>query len=134
MDDSCSVVAALVGWVLWRLCHQQPDSPVAGSSAYCSGAEPFQEPNSGIGHREGQQMSEHQLESGPEAISRFRAVIVAALRVKQLRRGSKPRIEMADKKHKDTCIAMEEVRRGLISFTESALSDGHLKAGVNGGF
>ncbi|HEU4835957.1 MAG TPA: DNA-directed RNA polymerase subunit omega [Pyrinomonadaceae bacterium] len=56
---------------------------------------------------------------GPATISRFRAVVVAALRVKQLRRGSKPRIEPDEKKHKDTSIAMEEVRRGLIRFTES---------------
>ena len=27
-----SVVTALVGWILWRLCHHQPDSPIAGSS------------------------------------------------------------------------------------------------------
>ena len=66
-------------------------------------------------------MSESRLESGPGDISRFRAVVVAALRVKQLRRGSKPRIELDDKKHKDTCIAMEEVRRGLVTFTESTL-------------
>lgn len=82
-------------------------------------------------------MSESRLESGPGAISRFRAVVVASLRVKQLRRGSKPRFELDDKKHKDTCIAMEEVRRGLISFTETALPHvheayglGNLKAGV----
>jgi hypothetical protein len=63
--------------------------------------------------------------------------VVAALRVKQLRRGSKPRIELDDKKHKDTSIAMEEVRRGLISFTQFALPHVHgangmgdLKAGV----
>ena len=62
--------------------------------------------------------------------------MVAALRVKQLRRGSKPRIEMDDKKHKDTTIAMEEVRRGLISFTPSLphVPDlngmGNLKPGV----
>jgi DNA-directed RNA polymerase omega subunit len=61
---------------------------------------------------------------GPGIVSRFRAVVVAALRVKQLRRGSKPRIEPDDMKHKDTRIAMEEVRRGLISFTESALPHG----------
>lgn len=66
-------------------------------------------------------MSDSQLESGPAAISRFRAVVVASLRVKQLRRGSKPRIELDHKKPKDTSIAMEEVRRGLISFTQSAL-------------
>lgn len=82
-------------------------------------------------------MSERLPQSGPEEISRFRAVIVAALRAKQLRRGSKPRIEVDDKRHKDTSIAMEEVRRGLITFTpfavphnddSSALRD--LKAGV----
>jgi DNA-directed RNA polymerase omega subunit len=58
--------------------------------------------------------------SGPVEISRFRAVVVAALRAKQLRRGSKPRIELDDKKHKDTSIAMEEVRRGLVTFTQFA--------------
>ena len=65
-------------------------------------------------------MSEN-IEAGE--ISRFRVVIVAALRAKQLRRGSTPRIEMDDKKHKDTTIAMEEVRRGLINFTELAVPD-----------
>jgi DNA-directed RNA polymerase omega subunit len=82
-------------------------------------------------------MNESQPKSGPGEISRFRAVVVAALRAKQLRRGSKPRIELDDKKHKDTTIAMEEVSRGLITFTEfvmphvpdpSAMRD--LKAGV----
>lgn len=78
-------------------------------------------------------MTESWPESGPGGISRFRAVVVAALRVKQLRRGSKPRIEPDAKKHKDTSIAMEEVRRGLISFTQFALTPngiGDLKAGV----
>ena len=82
-------------------------------------------------------MSASRQESGPGEISRFRAVVVAALRAKQLRRGSKPRIELDDKKHKDTSIAMEEVRRGLITFTQffgpnvhnpSAIRD--VKAGV----
>ena len=53
----------------------------------------------------------------PEQISRFSAVIVAALRAKQLLRGSKPRIDADPKKRKNTSIAMEEVRRGLITFT-----------------
>jgi DNA-directed RNA polymerase omega subunit len=76
-------------------------------------------------------------ESGPGEISRFRAIVVAALRAKQLRRGSKPRIEPDDQKHKDTSIAMEEVRRGLISFTQYAVRHVHdpnasrdLKTGV----
>jgi DNA-directed RNA polymerase omega subunit len=75
--------------------------------------------------------------AGPGDISRFRAVVVAALRAKQLRRGSKPRIEVDDKKHKDTSIAMEEVRRGLVTFTQIAVPQGEgpsvmrdLKAGV----
>lgn len=82
-------------------------------------------------------MSESRTDSGPGTVSRFRAVVVAALRVKQLRNGSKPRIEPDDKKHKDTSIAMEEVRRGLISLTQSALPHVHdpnglgdLKAGI----
>jgi DNA-directed RNA polymerase omega subunit len=66
-------------------------------------------------------MNESRPESGPGEISRFRAIVVAALRAKQLRRGSKPRIEPDDQKHKDTSIAMEEVRRGLISFTQYAV-------------
>jgi hypothetical protein len=28
---SYSVVTALVGWILWWLCHHQPDSLIAGS-------------------------------------------------------------------------------------------------------
>ena len=83
-----------------------------------------------MGNREDQQMSESRPESGPGAISRFRAVVVAGLRVKQLRSGSKPRIELDDKKHKDTIIAVEEVRRGLIGFTQSALPHAHLPNGI----
>ena len=64
-------------------------------------------------------MSETLRESGPGEISIFRAVVVAASRVKQLRRGSKPRVELDEKRHKDTTIAMEEVRRGLIRFTQT---------------
>lgn len=84
-------------------------------------------------------MSEIRADNGPGEISRFRAVVLAALRVKQLRRGSKPRIEADDKKHKDTSIAIEEVRRGLLNFTIFALPRvydpngiGDLKAGVEG--
>ena len=82
-------------------------------------------------------MSESRPENGQGAISRYRAVVVAALRVKQLRRGSKPLIELDNKKHKHTSIAIEEVRKGLISFTQSTLPHVHdpngmgdLKAGV----
>jgi len=71
--------------------------------------------------RKGASMSDSRPESGPVEISRFRAIVIAALRAKQLRRGSKPRIELDDEKHKDTRIAIEEVSRGLIPFTQLAL-------------
>lgn len=70
-------------------------------------------------------MSASRQENGPGEISRFRAVVVATLRAKQLRRGSKPRIELDDKRHKDTSIALEEVRRGLITFTQFVRPDVH---------
>lgn len=70
-------------------------------------------------------MSQNQSQIGPGEISRFRAVVVAALRVKQLRRGSKPRIELDGKKHKDTIIAMQEVSRGLVPFTQFAVPHVH---------
>ena len=81
-------------------------------------------------------MSGSSAESGPGEISRFRAVVVAALRAKQLRRGSKSRIELDEKKHKDTSIAMEEVRRGLITFTQFVVphvSDPTVKSDLKAG-
>jgi DNA-directed RNA polymerase omega subunit len=70
-------------------------------------------------------MSESPPEIGPGESSRFREVVVAGLRAKQLLRGSKPRIEPHPDKRKYTTIAVEEVRRGLISFTPFALSQAH---------
>ena len=70
-------------------------------------------------------MSDSPQEIGPGENSRFREVVVAGLRAKQLLRGSKPRIEPHPGKHKHTTIAVEEVRRGLISFTHRALAQAH---------
>ena len=70
-------------------------------------------------------MSESPREIGTRESSRFREVVLAGLRTKQLLRGSKPRIEPHPDKHKNTTIAVEEVRRGLISFTQIALSQAH---------
>jgi len=53
----------------------------------------------------------------PGIDSRFRLIIVAGLRAKQLLHGSKPRIEADKKRHRHTSIAIEEVKRGLVSFT-----------------
>ena len=70
-------------------------------------------------------MNESPREIGPGESSRFREVVVAGLRAKQLLRGSKPRIEPRPDKHKNTTIAVEEVRRGLITFTQLALSQAY---------
>ena len=70
-------------------------------------------------------MSDSPLEIGPGESSRFQDVVVAGLRAKQLLRGSKPRIEPHPHKRKNTTIAVEEVRRGLIAFTHRALSQAH---------
>jgi DNA-directed RNA polymerase omega subunit len=49
--------------------------------------------------------------------SRFRLIVVASLRNKQLCQGSKPRIEMDSLKRRTTSIAVEEVKRGLVPFS-----------------
>jgi DNA-directed RNA polymerase subunit K/omega len=42
---------------------------------------------------------------------------VAALRSKQLLHGSRPRIDADPLKRRNTSIALEEVKRGLVPFT-----------------
>jgi DNA-directed RNA polymerase omega subunit len=56
-------------------------------------------------------------EQWPGIDSKFRLIVVAALRSKQLLRGSLPRIEVDLRRHKNTSIALEEVKRGLVTFT-----------------
>ena len=46
----------------------------------------------------------------------YRLIIVAGLRSKQLVRGSHPRIVPNPLKRKNTSIALEEVRQGLVPF------------------
>lgn len=53
----------------------------------------------------------------PGIDSRFRLIIVAGLRTKQLLHGSKPRIEANKGRRRNTSIALEEVKRGLVPFT-----------------
>jgi DNA-directed RNA polymerase omega subunit len=52
-----------------------------------------------------------------EGQSRFRLIVVASLRAKQLLRGARPRIEADIQRRRNTSIALEEVRRGLVPFT-----------------
>jgi DNA-directed RNA polymerase omega subunit len=52
----------------------------------------------------------------PEIGSKYRLIILAAKRSKQLQRGARPRIEIDPTKHKPTRIALEEVIQGTIPF------------------
>ncbi|HEX6044973.1 MAG TPA: DNA-directed RNA polymerase subunit omega [Pyrinomonadaceae bacterium] len=55
--------------------------------------------------------------SGQEVDSKYRLIILAAKRSKQLQRGAQPRIEIDPQKHKPTRIALEEVIRGRVHFS-----------------
>lgn len=58
-------------------------------------------------------------EQWPGIDSRYRLIVVTALRTKQLLRGASPRIEVDSQRRKNTSIALEEVKRGLVPFTVS---------------
>jgi DNA-directed RNA polymerase subunit omega len=53
----------------------------------------------------------------PELDSKYRLILVAAQRSKQLQRGARPRVEMDSQRHKPTRIALEEVQRGMVHFS-----------------
>ena len=54
----------------------------------------------------------------PGIDSRFRLIILAGKRTKQLLHGSKPRIEVDKGRRRNTSIALEEVKRGLVHFVK----------------
>lgn len=60
----------------------------------------------------------------PGIDSRFRLIIVAALRSKQLLHGSRPRVAADPSRRRNTSIALEETKRGLVTFT---ITDGDQK-------
>ena len=53
----------------------------------------------------------------PGIDTRFRLIVVSALRSKQLQRGALPRIIPDPLRRRNTSIALEEVKRGLVPFT-----------------
>ncbi|MBA3714167.1 MAG: DNA-directed RNA polymerase subunit omega [Pyrinomonadaceae bacterium] len=53
----------------------------------------------------------------PEIDSKYRMIIIAAQRSKQLQRGARPRVEMDMARHKPTRIAIDEVLHGKVSFS-----------------
>lgn len=68
-------------------------------------------------------------EEWPGIDSKFRLIVVAALRSKQLLSGSLPRIDVDPRRHKYTSLALEEVKLGLVPFT---ISDEDQKENGNG--
>lgn len=64
------------------------------------------------------ELVENEMESAgvPEVDSKYRLIILAAKRSKQLQRGANPRIDIDPQKHKPTRIALEEVIRGRVHF------------------
>jgi len=62
----------------------------------------------------------------PEIDSKYRLIILAAKRSKQLQKGARPRIDIDSVKHKNTRIALEEVMRGRVHF--SLTNDGDTNA------
>jgi DNA-directed RNA polymerase omega subunit len=56
-------------------------------------------------------------EEWPGIDSRYRLIVVAALRAKQLLHGSLPRIDVDPVRRRNTSIALEEVKQGLVPFT-----------------
>ncbi|HYX40717.1 MAG TPA: DNA-directed RNA polymerase subunit omega [Pyrinomonadaceae bacterium] len=53
----------------------------------------------------------------PEIDSKYRMIIVAAQRSKQLQRGARPRVDLDTQRHKPTRIALEEVQQGKVHFS-----------------
>ena len=52
----------------------------------------------------------------PEIDSKYRMIILAAQRSKQLQRGASPRVELDPRKTKTTRIAMKELENGRVNF------------------
>lgn len=60
---------------------------------------------------------ENSEQESPSLDSKYRLILVAAQRSKQLQRGARPRVEMDSQRHKPTRIALEEVQRGKVHFS-----------------
>jgi DNA-directed RNA polymerase omega subunit len=60
---------------------------------------------------------DEQGQESPTVDSKYRLILIAAQRSKQLQRGARPRVEMDAQRHKPTRIALEEVQRGMVTFS-----------------
>lgn len=57
-----------------------------------------------------------QTDEKPQIDSKYRLIIVAAQRSKQIQRGARSRVDIDIQTHKATRVALEEVRQGLVNF------------------
>ena len=72
---------------------------------------------------------EESADQSQEIDSKYRLIILAAKRSKQLQRGARARIDIDSTKHKPTRIALEEVVQGKVRFhTTHEEEDPALKA------
>jgi len=71
-----------------------------------------------------QELDELTEPAPPEIDSKYRLIILAAKRSKQLQRGARPRIEIDPTKHKPTRIALEEIIQGKVRFHSTVEGDG----------
>ncbi len=53
----------------------------------------------------------------PDIDSKYRLILLAAQRAKQLQRGAKPRVDLDPRKIKPTTIAIEEFENDKVNFT-----------------
>lgn len=58
----------------------------------------------------------NEQENTLEVDSKYRLILIAAQRSKQLQRGAKPRISLDATKHKLTRIALEEIKNNKVKF------------------
>jgi DNA-directed RNA polymerase omega subunit len=52
----------------------------------------------------------------PPIDSKYRLILLAAQRSKQLQRGALPRVDVDTRKHKSTRVAMREIEEGKVNF------------------
>ena len=70
-------------------------------------------------------------QTGQGVDSMYQLIIVAAQRNKQLVRGATPRISVGPRMHRNTSIAIEEARRGLVPFTTNGEKEDKNAGGGN---
>ncbi|GIU82001.1 MAG: DNA-directed RNA polymerase subunit omega [Acidobacteria bacterium] len=63
-----------------------------------------------------QQQEEKENQETPQIDSKYRLVLIAAQRMKQLQKGALPRVNLDPRKTKPSVIALEEIKQGKIKF------------------